>query len=305
MTIIISDDLKSKIISKYPNQTTSKLFISRLKSICKKSNIDDVEEIKNNIDNIITEIKKLTESTQYIFLMTIKIYLSFYQIENDTLNEAIKTANTLRRTIDDNRHKTEELNDNFTVNDILKYCQEKYTKSKSITNLYRLTMFQILSNVPIRLKEFESMSFEDDNKCNFIDINNKQIIIRNHKNDKHKQDRIIKLNQDDIEQLILHKNVTNTNILFSGKFTKQPMANMGIEQLFRKTIEIFCEKNKIKLNKGDHGIHMLRKIRETDNLKPFIDAGIDYKKYQEINEKCQQLGHGIVTALKYYNPKKK
>jgi hypothetical protein len=108
-------------------------------------------------------------------------------------------------------------------------------------------MFQILSNIPIRLKEFTSMMFEDNGQYNYINLENKHILIRKHKNDKHSPERIIELNEDDIKHLIYHKNITNSNYLFSCKLSKKPMNEKDIEQFFRKTVEAFCKNKNIEI----------------------------------------------------------
>jgi hypothetical protein len=128
MSINFNEELKTKINIKYSNKTTAKLYMNRLNSICKKANINDIDDIKNNVDNLIYEVGKLSESTQYIYLMTIKTYLSFYEIENETLNKEIDKANTIRKTIDNNRHKNKTLNETFSIDDIRKFSQDQYKR---------------------------------------------------------------------------------------------------------------------------------------------------------------------------------
>ena len=119
MSITIQEPILNKIHEKYNNLNTRKQFKSRLTKLCKLIETKDINDLQNNVNQIIEKVEQLKESTQYLFLMTLKEYLKFIEIKDEHLNNIILEKDKTRKQIDNDRHKIDELNTDFTINDIL------------------------------------------------------------------------------------------------------------------------------------------------------------------------------------------
>ena len=300
--MIFSENTIQKVTEKYSNATTRKQFFSRLNKISKLLQTESIDEIDvlENIDLIISKLEDTNKASKGLYLNTVKQYLLFFGLENDTLNNELVIAYNQRHQIDNNRHKTDILNTSFTMKDVYEFYEEDLQNNWSIKNQNRVMMFYLLKLSPLRINEL-IISLETDNVKNYIDFDNKILFIQSHKTfDRTKHVREIQLSDQDIEFIKDHQQKVNQHNLLVNKSGHVLNAN-NLEQLFRESIQNFCKQNNIEYKKGISGIHNVRSLAENENLKPLLEAGINYEKFMEISNKCKQMGHGISVALKHYS----
>lgn len=175
---------------------------------------------------------------------------------------------------------------NVTIDDLYNFVK---THNKPITTI---ALFSVLRCCPIRLSEFHKIRFVDNKTNNFIDIKNKCIIVREHKNKKKTDNvRIVKIDDLCVEDLNNYKKENSATVeLFENKTKKQ------IQSIFSEVIKSYKKVYGIKISLG---IHQLRTQEEMKNMKA-LKPGMKTEDLNKMISRSKELGHSLETALTYY-----
>lgn len=317
-----------KLNSKY-NSTSVKNIKTAVRALYRFLTIPDESydknHILNNVDNVIIFIKSLNTNTAKLYLNYYVKLLSFEDIVIEKLQEALKeTISKADNTrLENNKQKLITLDPEafyqYYYNQLhgkVKYLDkrnpdkviERERDAKfSITRCYRVCLFSILSNMPLRLTELSNMKFVDDKINNFVDFNNNQLVIRKHKNGgiyalkKHKKGstRFIILKERTMNDIKYLKDKMNTTFLFSKYINGIEMSMNGqdIEQLSRTAINTYNKAHGVKHIKGHMGIHGLRQ-NKVSTL--YTELQIKADEIKKIIDLSRSLGHGLTTASRDY-----
>ncbi len=141
------------------------------------------------------------------------------------------------------------------------------------------------------------MKFTNDNENNFIDLENKALVIRKHKNGK--STRFVKLKEQTINDIKYLRDMMNTEYLFIKKQGDNIVSMNGydIEQMSRIAIKTYNKEHGIEHIKGKQGIHGIRQNKVTS---VYNDLSVKMEEIKKIIELSGSLGHTISTQLRDY-----
>ena len=74
----------------------------------------------------------------------------------------------------------------------------------------------------------------------------------------------------------------------------------SMEGIYRNSVMHFCKETGIDYVPGRMGIHELRSIHATKDMKGKISLNCTFEELEMIVNGCKERGHSIVTALQHY-----
>lgn len=259
--------------------------------------------LRNNTEDLQTALDKIPITSRSTCTAYI---LAIIKVENevpDNLQQyATKQRNDCRSEHIKNR-QTKKINKDLDCSKLKEFFianNNKRTKRKpfSVQKSNRAVLFSLLNDMPVRLSEFADMGFNNESS-NYIDIDNKQMIIRKHKTGKSK--RVIDLSDDTIELIKTHKENTNSAYLFhQGLDNSKPMKGSNLEELYRNAVKSYCNTSGVEYVPKQSGIHSLRSNKECKNLEPLLKNTVTEKEMLEIVDTCKKMGHSLETAIVNY-----
>ena len=317
---MFTESINNKLKAIY-KETTIKNVKACIKKVYKHLNIELVvynkNDILNNIEKVIEFIETFKTGHAKNYLGYIVKLLSFEDISlkklNDKLNELYKTDDEERKT-----NKDKKLVD-IDIEAIYKYYYnecfksagtyiDKRNKDKSVvrhrcrkpsqTKLNRLVLFSILNNSAIRLTEMCNCLFDDDGVNNYVDYENKQLVIRIHKNKG--KTRYVKLSDETIENIKKSQKHIKSKYLFCKKRQGENDISQdvyGLEEMLRVAMKEYNQTHGIDHVAGKFGIHG---IRHNAVSKKYAEVGIKVKEIKEILELCDNMGHSARSAIQDY-----
>ena len=272
--------------------------------------------VLNNIQQVLSFLDTLTIGVAKCYCGYIVKLLSFDDISHKKLNERLSE---LYKKDDEKRqgNKDEELI-KIDVKAIYDYFRklcfssgtyiDKRNPNRHIvrekcrkpteTKLNRLVLFSILNNCAMRLTEMTNMLYEDDGVSNYIDFENKQLVIRIHKNKG--KTRFIKLTDQTIEDIKLSRKHIESKYLFckKGQDDKDISNDVyGLEGIMRVAIKEFNKEHGIEHKKGKMGIHGLRHNAVS---RTYEELNVNLDAIKQILSLCDSLGNSIGTQVRDY-----
>ncbi len=298
---------KSELENAY-SKSTLKAVHSRMRKIFKLMKIEDEDinkVIVNDCKDLIDAVDTLPEISRHPLLFQVLAICRIMKLKQSKtlLKKATIYKETSKKRLLE-QHKTRSSNTDLDITKIQKYYYDRFHTAKTKTKLAsaRLVLFTILNNTPIRLTEICNIKYEDDNIHNHVNLDNGRITIRMHKNSKKGgKTRKIKLSQEEIDIIKCHKKILQTEFLIpklKGDHSKND--TNGIEGLYRNSIKNYCKVHDIDYKKNAFGIHMLRSIEQTKNIKNKITLNCSVEELENILKRCNELGHDMGTMLQYY-----
>jgi integrase len=318
---MFSEKLQNKI-NNYYEVTTINCLKTCIRNICNHFNIVDVvydkSMILNNIDEFIEYIKGCSISKAKHELGFIVKLLDFEDIQSKKLTEVLKEY--YQKDGEERSKKKNEKLVEIDAEKIYKYFKDTLSERKvyldkrnpnniversklkawTLTKVYRVVLFSILSDVPVRLTELTNMRFQDNGIDNYIDFEKKQLVIRNHKNTKKgAQTRYVKLKDRTIDDIKIIKDKFDQTYLFEQKRTDDviSMSGYSVESILRTAIKGYCKETGTEYVAGKMGIHGWRHNAVT---KQYAEINIKLKEVKDILNQCNNLGHTVSTQLKDY-----
>ena len=174
------------------------------------------------------------------------------------------------------------INTHVTSTDLYEWGKTKFTQHDP-----KIAMLTILRCCPIRISEFENMSTVDDGNNNYIDLAEGKLVVKNHKTSKGNKPRYV-----DLDALAMIDLLNFKGVLFPGKTDKQ------LQDMFTYMVNRFKIDNNID-SSISLGIHELRAAAEIKNFEK-LNPAMSSDDIESLSNRCQELGHSMVTALKYY-----
>lgn len=303
----------------YTARKSIKNVETAVRAIYKYLNVEAVVYDKNifinNIERVIAFIDGLNLNTGKLYLNYFVKLLSFEDIVITKLSEHLKVViekadasreqNKQQQLVEididaiyqyyyDDLHKKVKVMDKRNKDKIV---ERERTPKFSITRCYRACLFAILSDIPIRLTELSNMKFVDDNVSNFVDIENKQLVIRKHKNGG--SVRKLSLKDRTIDEIKFLKLMMKTDNLFC-KYKDGVEVSMNgpdIEQMSRTAIKTYNKAHGIEHVPGKMGIHGLRHNAVTNM---FNEVNIKFEEIKKIMDLSRNMGHDLRTQLRDY-----
>ena len=277
---IFSEDLQKSITSRYKPKSQAQ-FISMIRWIYKSIDKDYSEKfkfkfIKNNIDTIIASLSKLCISTQSTYMNYLKILYDLGDRKFPlTLDEKLTAINeALKVKVLEQHH--DDLDSAVNYRDVYDWMvsivkSDKFGKKQRDVPLGKLQLFlciSILIDHPLRLNEcLVDLFWSDDGSNNYIDIENRVMVIRHHKTERSSVgtktftlgDRLVedlKFYQDKMAKIGQFKRV------FIGNRTPiidSPMSSQGATEFFTKLMKSYCKEMNVEWKPRSMGIHQVRK----------------------------------------------
>lgn len=250
-------------------------------------------------DEIMDALEKYGESTR----QTYSSYLILlYKLDNreppKKLNEFTKKSKQDMSVKNEENNKKELIN--LDNNDIYKFATEKVGSGKGhpFSHYTRLCLISILRDIPLRVNELVGMKFENDGTTNYIDIENKKMYVKNHKNSKRKDVTYTHdLSESIINDLLMFKNKYNTTLLFPTSAVDPKPASMYLLcNHWGRLIKEYCADRNIEYVK--YGIHNIRHNFASTKLAEIkIDPDV-VAKLRDIKDSLKHLS--IETCLIHY-----
>ena len=278
---IFTEDELEKIKSNYKASTLRNTWylVRSLHKMIKFHSFKDLVNKTNEIDKKIFMNDSLSICMKCNYIFGIKGLLRLCGVEkfDDRLEEMCLLLSKERADLQMKKRDKRVITSDITINDIYGYVKEKYNTGDPIW------MLSILKCCPIRVSEFYGMSKIDRGDNNYIDVNNKRLIIRNHKN---KGIREVKLDKDTLNDLKdcvdICKDLTEKQI--KDKFSY-------ILRAYKKENNIGKD---VKL-----GIQEFRAQAEMDNMSK-LKPDMSSKELEKLLSRSKELGHSLESALLYY-----
>lgn len=200
----------------------------------------------------------------------------------------------LRKERVENARERREFIDPSDIYEHFKNCRDNYNIRQS------RVIFSILKQIPIRLNEMRELTYQDnkDGK-NYVDLNKKKLIIREHKtSDRGGGERVYNLNKDALEELKELKDKYNMPYVFfygKGKCEKRKFAEKEFQDWFKAKITKYGRDKNIDVS--GVGIHSMRHGHVSRNM---AKLGISQETYEKLQGLADKMGHSIGTALEHY-----
>jgi hypothetical protein len=327
---MFSEDIQNKINKNYVPYTV-KCVYSRIKRVFKLMNIKDYDLSKlviNNGDDLINAINQVTITVKPVLLYQVIKLLEIANIEcpRKVIEAAKKFRVDANKEIYKQKKDSDLVNPEFNIQNIYNFFYDElfketkiYSKIKKDNNgeplelktLYlkptrtkylRLVLFTLLKRRACRLSEFVNMKYSDDGQNNFIDLKEYYIMVRKQKSSnltKKASTRKLLLSSNECIMLNKCKEYLNSNFVLPNKHNK-PLCLNDIEALYRKSILKFCKVKNIEYKRGKMGIHMLRAIEATEDIKDKINLTCKMDDLERIIKHAYERNHSLETMLKYY-----
>lgn len=190
--------------------------------------------------------------------------------------------------------------------DAKKIC-DFFKKQPYETSKVKIALFSILSSCPVRLTELSEMTWQDDKKHNYLDLNKKHMLIRNHKNGN--KPRIVRLTDDtvkDIQRYLLSFSDDPKYVFTFPTDMQKSYTATQLQCMFRNACKYYCKKSNIKYESFKFGIHEMRSVDATKSIGNVLNGGaINSEDLLEMIKRNQELGHSLIMALKHYTSGKK
>lgn len=247
--------------------------------------IHSLEEVNKHKYTLVKSLlsKTFATATKCNYMYTIIKCMRLFDIKPDpVLIRFASKLNDAKRKIQLKKRDDRVIEQTVRAEDLYQYVCENNKP------LQVICMFSILQVLPIRISEFHNMSFSDDGVHNYIDLEKKVMVIREHKNGVY--ERVIPLTEQCLTDLKKYKELSKSELLFPFKNKRQ------LQNMFCQQVKVFKQKTGFK---NQIGIHELRAQREQDNMKK-LKPGMSSKELQEVVSECKKMGHSVETALTYY-----
>jgi integrase len=307
----------------YSNQTFKNIKL-KLNKIFTQMNITKIDDLDTDkFINICNEYINLgTRST--LINHTNTLYKLMGKEPSDKFKEYVLKSNDEAIKYRNERNKNKINNEDIDCSDMAAYWFDKYNNHKSIRKVkskdktYDYTswkfcretsckyiLYSILSIAPIRITELTKCKYEDDKKHNYLDLDNKILHIRVHKNSNKKsgKDRTITLTDDLIEHIKKHKDYTGSEWLMCNS-KKDPINGSDMFNKLSNATKKYCNDKDIKYIPGRSGIHSFRSKfakKECDN----IGIKIDIDDFDRLVKMAEDLGNSPMTLIRDYITGKK
>lgn len=184
------------------------------------------------------------------------------------------------------KQRSVEKEEHYKMTELINFFFDKIRKSLSSRQRYLL--ISILSQVPLRLNEFENMTYNKSKTHNYIDMEKKQFIIRDHKTSKSLGTKKIPIPSDIFDIIVKHKKDFDYKYLFvKNRYRDLSMNGKDLESFLRTQIKAFAKANGKKLIQ--FGIHKIRH-QFTSNYLNNQDTSSD-DGYDRLKHVIKYLGH--------------
>jgi integrase len=270
----------------------SEQSIKNIKSLAKKINenialkhFSEINDKADVFDKVISNMGYSKAHKANLIFQVVKLLKLIGVDVNEKYNLLVKQIGKERQQESLKKREKKQIC-NVTIDDLYNFVK---THNKPLTTI---SLFSVLRCCPIRLSEFHKIRFVDNKINNYIDIKNKSIIIREHKNTK-KTDNVRLVAIDDlcVEDLKKYLNNSPKSVeLFENKTKKQ------IQNIFSEVIKSY---KKVFGIKNSLGIHQLRTQEEMKNMKA-LKPGMKTEDLNKMISRSKELGHSLETALTYY-----
>lgn len=331
---MFNTDLQEKIKANY-NERSIKSVYSRMRRIFKLMNIEDEDLhklVKNDGNDLLNALDNTQLSGRLVLLYQIIKVLRLADIE--VPQKLIDTAKSIKKDVNKihySNRKNKVMNNDLNIEKMQEYFynklfQEEKRYSTKLKNkdgnplelkpkkpyqsryrYIRVVLFTLLKRCPCRLSDYTDMRYDDNDKDNFIDLNNQVMIIRNDKasrlaKTKKNTPRKIILSEDECNLLAKCKDYLNTDYVIPDvkKNINKPAKLESIETVYRHSVMAYCKAKDIKYIGGEMGIHALRSIQATNDTKDKLEINCSIDELEQILKRAHERGHSINTILKYY-----
>ena len=301
---MISEQLTAKINEHYAKNTTKCVF-SRIRRVFKLMEINNLQDMtRNKGKDLLEAIKDIPGNSTLLHCMIKVCRLDDIEVPGCWCTEGKKMGMKQKKDAHIKKRNTEYNND-LDIVKIKEYFVEKnkegtWCKKKQM----RSTLFAILNRCPLRLTTIAKLQWEDNNKNNYIDLSKEhpEIVIRESKNSKKVQDmRRLPIDKDLRKLLKRHKRKIESEYVFPNKHDTATDTGC-MEAIYRNAIKLYCKENEIEYKQKEMGIHMLRSMQASKDMKGKIDLRINCSEdeLRTIIDNCKERGHSLFTALQYY-----
>lgn len=285
----------------------SKVYNEVFKEKYDKKNIDKLKkfkEVKKYIDtlpiytrkNIVVSIMVTLKSYKFPRYVIKKYEDYFYELTND-INNQYKTHE--RSTKDKDNWLTEEYintiserleKNNKVVYNYINKKIEKPLKKKDIDNFQQYVVLSLYTKMPpLRNNYVNTIVVSDkkdiinDEKHNYIDIDDNKLYLFNYKTHKTYGDKILPMNEEVIDTIKTWMKINPTDYLLINVTNKKPMTSNGLTKYLNK---VFKPK-KVSTT-------LLRKYYLSQKYP--VNADVEESKRQDAN----MMGHSVNTQQKIY-----
>jgi hypothetical protein len=328
------ENVMDKLVAHYKTKSTLINARSRINRLMKLINVTNAEDLlQDDCKTIIKAINNIPSKSRALYAYQLKTVCKLMDWHvSDTLNEYCAKCKIDEVRQYDERRMNEPLNKDIDIQKVYEWyksncfdnrtvirtwytkkgkCKKEvvlpstYTKTKA----HRLVLTSILKDKPIRLTEMVGMKMKDDGECNYVDIENKCLVIRNDKSTKitkRSRPRNVKISDDTINHIKWYRENTSSLYLFPALSGKEdiPMTQGVMITCFMNIIKLYCKANNITYKAGQMGIHNLRSQYQQKNFDKIIKLNIKTSELKEIFSKCRELGHTPEMALLQYTREK-
>lgn len=259
------------------SEQTKKTYKTRLLKLVNDLNIKSIKSLKDT-DKIDNYIKDLKPATQKLFLVPLYQFtkLKYYQDKYLNINK------DLFKNQKDNKLTNKE------KDNLISYKEFKKLKIKRKENEYKHILLELIKLPFTPRLEYRNIRFgKDDNKNNWIDLENKQIIINDYKT-KNKHGKIVYElpTKKIINDLKKHKRFLKDNDYLLGREYSSNVFSKYLTNLMKEVSGKNINNNLLRKIKGNHFINN-KKIQK-----------------MSLNEKDdffnKHFQHDYTTAIAYY-----